>query len=148
MPCHSRWKGVCWRFDCLELEPELTADSNKDTCTISVTATCANRHSFYECSCCTCLCRKVITSIHILHPSNCQWHWPWTSQAVLTDSKKQSTPQHHKTTVCPERHIISKDTTKSTMFVDRKKRVGGHSYIFPIPSFSIQTFLSESSYVD
>lgn len=64
-------------------------------------------------------------SIHILHPASCGWHWRWVSQTVLTDLKQQSNSHRHKTAVCPERHIIPKDTTKSTMFVDRKRGGGG-----------------------
>ncbi len=55
------------------------------------------------------------------HSSAYKWHWRWTSPTVLTDSKLQMNSHHHKTAVCPESYIITDDTTKRTMFVDRKR---------------------------
>lgn len=63
-------------------------------------------------------------------------------QFSQTQSNKVNS-HHHKTAVCPERHIIPNDTTKWTMFVDRNRRGGERkslSYIFLIPSFSMWPF--------
>lgn len=96
---------------------------------------------------CTCLCHKDITSIHILRPASLGWHWRWTSQTVLTDSKQQSNSHRH------ERNIIPKDITKSTMFVDRKRGGGEggerdalihfpHSFLLNVAFFCLWVCLS------
>lgn len=109
------------------------------------------RNFFLPCSSCTCMCRIVLTSIHILYPT-CDIDDEHCRQFSQTQSNKVF---HNttKTAVCPERHIIPNDTTQRTMFVDRKrgKQWGKKEPCHPFSSFfpsQCGLFLFECGYVE